>query len=50
MGLKEPTTEETPDAYGQYYRQIMDRTAGLPLVLVLSAEAIEFHRMVGLPQ
>lgn len=48
MGMKQPDVEEDPEAYEDYYRQMITDTAGLPLVLVLSAENIDFSEIIGM--
>lgn len=48
MGLRAPETDETPESYVHYYRGVIEKTGGLPLALVLSAERIEFRRMIGM--
>ena len=48
MGMKQPDADEDPEAYQAYYRQMITDTAGLPLVLVLSAENIDFSEIIGM--
>ncbi len=48
MGMKQPDPEEDEEAYQQYYRQMITDTANLPLVLVLSAENINFSEIIGM--
>lgn len=46
MGLREPTPEETPEAYSEYYRSLLDRTEDFPpTAMVLAAEAIKFQQI-----
>jgi len=48
MGMKHPEKEEPAESYAEYYTKIMDSTEGLPLVLVLSAEDVDFGEIIGL--
>lgn len=48
MGMKHPEKEESAAEYAEYYQSIMKSTQDLPLVLVLSAENVDFREIIGL--
>jgi hypothetical protein len=46
IGVREPATEETPEAYSEYYRLLLDRTENFPpTAMVLAAEDIKFQQI-----
>ncbi len=48
MGLRPPEEDETAETYLDYYRKLMDTTEGVPVVLVLSADAVDYRNIIGL--
>ncbi len=46
IGLRPPDPEETPEAYTEYLKDIMDKTRDIPfMAYVMSSEDIEFKRI-----
>jgi len=51
MGMRPPGGEETVEAYGRYYGNLMEATKEMPpLAFVLAAEAIEFRQVIGISE
>lgn len=48
MGLRSPAGDEQVDAYEDYYQRLIGQTEGLPLVLVMAAEKIQFKQLIGM--
>ncbi|WFB34329.1 amino acid permease [Kiritimatiellota bacterium B12222] len=48
IGMMQPQPDDDPEVYQNYYRKMLEDTAGLPLVLVLSAENINFTEIIGM--
>jgi amino acid transporter len=48
IGLRQPEPEEPEEAYVTYYRRIVASTHGMPVVMVLSAEKIDFTEIIGM--
>ena len=48
MGMKQPDPEESQESFQNYYRKVINDTEGLPLVLVLSSENIDFSEIIGM--
>lgn len=48
MGLRHPDPGETLETYHTYYQHIVSATSGLPVVLVLSAEQVDFSEIIGM--
>jgi hypothetical protein len=48
MGLRAPDSDETPEAYAAYYKGLIAATEGLPVLLVLAAETIDYREIIGL--
>ena len=44
IGMRPPDDDETVDSYAEYYRGLIERTEGFPmLAIVLAAEKIKFQ-------
>jgi len=48
IGLRQPEPEEPEEAYVTYYRRVVASTQGMPVVMVLSAEKIDFTEIIGM--
>lgn len=48
LGMKHPGEDESPEAYLAYYHRLIASTQGLPVVLVLSAEEVDFSQIIGM--
>jgi solute carrier family 12 sodium/potassium/chloride transporter 2 len=47
IGLRHPQAEEPEESYVNYYRRIVASTHGMPVVMVMSAEKIDFSEIIG---
>ncbi len=47
LGMKHPDAKESQAAYLNYYRNVISSTEGLPVVMVLSAEEMDFAEIIG---
>ncbi|MCC5849105.1 MAG: hypothetical protein JJU29_13545 [Verrucomicrobia bacterium] len=47
LGMKHPDPEESEADYLNYYRNVIRATEGLPVVMVLSAEEMDFGEIIG---
>ncbi len=47
IGLRHPEPDEPEEAYVSYYRRIVASTHGMPVVMVLSAEKMDFSEIIG---
>lgn len=48
LGMKHPLPEESEADYLAYYHRLAASTHGLPVVLVLSAEQVDFRQIIGI--
>jgi amino acid transporter len=48
MGMRKPETDTAQEEYVDYYRRMLKDTEGLPLVLVLSANNVDFSEIIGI--
>ena len=48
MGMKHPDPEEGETVYLNYYRNLIAVTEGMPVVMVMSAEKLDFSEIIGM--